>query len=358
MEWFYASRGETVGPVDPLTLKDLFRTGAINEETFVWNESLEDWKPLGAIVDQIDVQERVAVPEPGPVLTPVQSTAPVSQDLEICAYSGRTLPRSEMLNFGEQWIAPECKDDFLQSVMEGEESSEEFSGDNRETTLGVWLIMTQSLTIFRKSLGAILICQSIIWLPASFLDSYITYEVAADMDFAQSARLTNLIDLVFGIIATAATYGVVSRAWDGEKIGVREAMGIGLGNYFRFLGTSFLRNLLVGLSLLLLIIPALILMVRWIVALPVALDSEQGGSEALRESWELTRGNYWKIVGIQFSAFCLAGVACIPLVVPVILFEAFFEIWWADGIFLWFLQLVFSFIFVETFVLYRHLQGD
>ena len=50
MNWYYASGGQQLGPVDEAKLKELAQTGVINAETLVWREGLDGWKPYSMAV--------------------------------------------------------------------------------------------------------------------------------------------------------------------------------------------------------------------------------------------------------------------------------------------------------------------
>jgi uncharacterized RDD family membrane protein YckC len=44
--WYYASRGEKIGPVDNATLDELVRTGVVSGDTLLWQQGMETWQPL------------------------------------------------------------------------------------------------------------------------------------------------------------------------------------------------------------------------------------------------------------------------------------------------------------------------
>jgi uncharacterized membrane protein len=63
---------------------------------------------------------------------------------------------------------------------------------------------------------------------------------------------------------------------------------VGFGSVFAL---SLLSGIGTVLGLLLLVVPGILLLVRWIAALPILLAGEAGATDALRQSWDLTRGN-------------------------------------------------------------------
>ncbi|MCP3921491.1 MAG: DUF4339 domain-containing protein [Desulfobacterales bacterium] len=56
MNWYYAIDREQVGPVDDKTFKELIYSEIIVGKTYVWNQSMEDWKTL----DKIDLDISLA----------------------------------------------------------------------------------------------------------------------------------------------------------------------------------------------------------------------------------------------------------------------------------------------------------
>ena len=47
MEWYYANNRQQQGPVDETEFQDLVREGVIREDTLIWREGMENWRPFG-----------------------------------------------------------------------------------------------------------------------------------------------------------------------------------------------------------------------------------------------------------------------------------------------------------------------
>jgi hypothetical protein len=62
------------------------------------------------------------------------------------------------------------------------------------------------------------------------------------------------------------------------------------------LGLLLLSEAAIFLGLLLLVVPGLLLAVRWIMSVPIMIAEETGIVEALRRSWEETAGLFWPIL--------------------------------------------------------------
>ncbi|MCB1077836.1 MAG: DUF4328 domain-containing protein [Verrucomicrobiae bacterium] len=107
MEWYAGIGGEKVGPMPESELRVRHERGEITADTLVWSEGLTDWIPFSE-----------SEPAKRPRLDPL-SPVPVGEDLVRCAASGEWRPASDMLQYGDAWIAPEHKDAFLQGLREG-----------------------------------------------------------------------------------------------------------------------------------------------------------------------------------------------------------------------------------------------
>lgn len=121
--------------------------------------------------------------------------------------------------------------------------------------------------------------------------------------------------LAGGLVSLVTTYilqGALTRASvdDLSKKGV--SIGTALGDGLRYFFPLFIVALLVGLGtligLMLLIIPGLLLMVRWAVSAPAALIEREGPTHSIGRSAELTEGHRWAIFGLVllYVAFAYA----------------------------------------------------
>ncbi|MCB1237762.1 MAG: DUF4339 domain-containing protein [Verrucomicrobiae bacterium] len=98
MTWHYEKNGVQNGPVTVEDLLRLLETRQISRETLVWREGMADWTPLQ--------RAGLLVGESG-------------EELAICAHSGAVMPKSQMVPYGDQWIAPEHRETFVQDLMAG-----------------------------------------------------------------------------------------------------------------------------------------------------------------------------------------------------------------------------------------------
>lgn len=107
--------------------------------------------------------------------------------------------------------------------------------------------------------------------------------------------------ILIWIFSLAAQTGLVFLALSAQQrraFSFAESMLTGLRTFLPILGLNILVSLGVGLGLLLLIVPGLILMVMWSVAVPARLHDGPGVFAAIEESSSLTKGVRWQVFAI------------------------------------------------------------
>jgi hypothetical protein len=78
------------------------------------------------------------------------------------------------------------------------------------------------------------------------------------------------------------------------------------GHVGKLLAVSIMSGLGIALGCLLLLVPGLMLMTRWAVAVPVVLEDSPAG-DALRRSSAIVRGNGWNVFKVIFATGVLTG---------------------------------------------------
>ena len=124
-EYFYGIDGQPHGPVSEDALRAMQRRGTIAPDSLVWAEGMEAWTPLASALPQDSSARAVTAELSGAaeagdtemnhgMSQPAVSVAP-------CAFSGQLRPTSEMIRFGDDHVAPEYRDRYLQRMMQGVE---------------------------------------------------------------------------------------------------------------------------------------------------------------------------------------------------------------------------------------------
>ncbi|HEY1215613.1 MAG TPA: glycerophosphoryl diester phosphodiesterase membrane domain-containing protein, partial [Bryobacteraceae bacterium] len=79
---------------------------------------------------------------------------------------------------------------------------------------------------------------------------------------------------------------------------------------------GLISTLAIMIGCVLLILPGLYLAARWFLSGPVLIAEEKSAVESLRESWRLTRGSVWQLVGATLVLFGGGlAVAVVPFIV-------------------------------------------
>lgn len=110
-DYYYALNGQQAGPVPEEQLTSLLQTGTINASTLVWRDGMADWQPLSTVLGPVAAAVP-AQPPPASFSTPGEAT-------QVCAVSGRSFPVSQMVKFGDVWVAGMYRDQYLQRLREG-----------------------------------------------------------------------------------------------------------------------------------------------------------------------------------------------------------------------------------------------
>lgn len=191
-------------------------------------------------------------------------------------------------------------------------------------------ILKQAWSVYRSNFVVIAAVILVICLPIDLLSSYMDYFVFDPDDFRKSFKFSRFLDNFIGIIATAAIIWIGHAASKGERPSFGGAMRTGGSSWGLMWWTRFLSGLVLVLGFLLLVLPGVYLLVRLALIEPVVVCERASGSAAMRRSFELTKGRFWKLfgLGLIFGAIMIAIVACI--VVPAILIPAL-DHWLVDA---------------------------
>lgn len=122
--------------------------------------------------------------------------------------------------------------------------------------------------------------------------------------------LLNLILLLFGnSFAPAALTLIAYESIVGGEMTTREAMRAALRRWGAQFALRIVTGLLTGLASLALLVPGLIVMTGWAVATPAMMAENLGSSQAMRRSWDLTRGARWPVFGVLMLFSLLMALA-------------------------------------------------
>jgi len=175
-------------------------------------------------------------------------------------------------------------------------------------------ILDGALILLRRNFGllfgVVLVCQGI----PTLMDVYI------DLTGGTSANpglglLDRLLTLVAGVFVTGATVRVVSEAYLGRTPELGEAIRFAGERFGTILGANIMSGFLTVLAMLAFIIPGIIVACGYAVTSPAAALESGSSTEALRHSWELTKGFRWKALGLWAVSVGLIAITYIGAIV-------------------------------------------
>jgi len=176
--------------------------------------------------------------------------------------------------------------------------------------LSIGEILDGALVLLRRHftlvLGIAVVCEGI----PTAMDVYIDLTGGGSQNPGLSL-LDRLLTLVGSVLVTGATVRVVSEAYLGRTPLFGDAMGFAGSRFGTILGANIMSGFLTVLAILALVIPGIVVACGYSVAAEAAALESGSASEALRRSWDLTKGFKWKALAL--------GVVSIGLILVVYL---------------------------------------
>lgn len=140
----------------------------------------------------------------------------------------------------------------------------------------------------------------IICFPAFVLDLFIPAEAGRLSDVAHSFLLS---------YAAAATVVIVSDAYLGQERSLGQVLRAVFSRFGSIWGTALMKNLLIGLGVLLLVVPGVIAFIVTFAMVPAVMLEGASTSQAFDRSRALARGNQPRIFFALVLAFTLMSIA-------------------------------------------------
>ena len=121
--------------------------------------------------------------------------------------------------------------------------------------------------------------------------------------------LASIVQFVLGALATGTCLFGAYQIMRDRPFSISKSFSAASGRIASVLVTSLLVGLLAGLATLALIVPGVMLMCMWYVALPAVIVERLKARASMRRSRALTSGYRWPIFGLLLLAGILAAVA-------------------------------------------------
>lgn len=169
-------------------------------------------------------------------------------------------------------------------------------------TLGIGDVLGRTFSIFFANLLPFTLLTAVILSPLYIAQGYVTaVPASAGTPVAVISVIVLLVSAVLcPYIATGAiTYGVFQQL-RGKDSTIGDCLGRGLSAVLPVLGLALVQGFLVSIGLVLCVIPGLLLMLRWAVAVPAMVTERTGIGDSLSRSSFLTEGSRGEVFGVLF----------------------------------------------------------
>lgn len=194
--------------------------------------------------------------------------------------------------------------------------------------MGIGELIDAAVRLYRLEWKVLMAIVAYVMVPITFLEVWASQLLVGNIStaiptsdaFGQLITLTLVFVAVQFLIVQPFLVAAVARAaadvYLGEPVSIGGTYRYALGRLPAILWITILTTIVTLLGLVLLIIPGIIAIVRLTFA-PVALVVEgHRGSAALRRSWRLTKGFFWRTVGALVLSGLIAAIVSGILGIP------------------------------------------
>ena len=143
-----------------------------------------------------------------------------------------------------------------------------------------------------------------VWLPGNVLVDYLGHYVLHSEDLFKQIRVTMWIETIFGPIYIGAMVYALARLKEGRDVSYLEAIAVGFKNWGRLFAARFVAGLLIVLGLVALIVPGIVLLVRYALLDCVVVLEGAPTTTARARSTLLTAGRRWQIFWAAVVFIC------------------------------------------------------
>lgn len=195
--------------------------------------------------------------------------------------------------------------------------------------MGVGEILDAAIKLYRSEWKVLMGIVAFVLVPLTFLEAYVTRTlpgtftpepVATPGDFYATAIASIIlaaIQLLFILpFLTAAVARAAANVYLGEEVGVGRTYRFALRKVHSILWISVLTLLATMVGFILLIIPGIIVYVRFAFGSTVLVVEGTKGTKALGRSWRLAKGHFWRLFGTLIVAGIMAGIIAAVLAIP------------------------------------------
>ncbi len=219
-------------------------------------------------------------------------------------------------------------------------------------------VLSEAFALYRRFFARFFLTAAAVFVVLN-LFSAIAADAGADADDALAA-FWGLVGLVVALVGSLWVQGALTATVANVRDGRAEE---DIESTYRRVRPTLIPLLLAGvlagigilIGFILLIVPGLILLTRWVLVTPAVVLERLGPTEALRRSWNLVRGHSWTAFGVIVVTLVISAIAQV-IFVGVFAFLPDFLQNWIGGLVA--NSLVTPFVALSWTLMYFHLRGD
>jgi hypothetical protein len=163
--------------------------------------------------------------------------------------------------------------------------------------------VADALSVLRKRWPAFLILGAALVMLPQFVTLGVRY-VGRGANLGPAAVALGLLVFLLSLVYLGGLFHATTRALEGEPCTLEDMFRAGLRFWGPMIGLTVLVQISVDLGLVLLIVPGVLILLRWSMAGPAMVAENLGVFAALRRSAELTKNHRWPIF-LAYLSFLL-----------------------------------------------------
>jgi hypothetical protein len=195
--------------------------------------------------------------------------------------------------------------------------------------MGIGELIDAAVKLYRRDWLALMGIVAFVLVPVTFAQFWLTQGLIGPMigtrspssDAATQFLIASLV--VFAIqflivqpFLVAAITRAAADAYLGERVSIGRTYQYALRKLPAILLITILTTIVTLIGFLLLIIPGIIAFVRLALAPPVVVIEDVRGTKAIGRSWRLTKGHFWRLLGLLILSGLIAAVGALIITVP------------------------------------------
>ena len=172
------------------------------------------------------------------------------------------------------------------------------SAQGGSAPFAVGSVLSHAFEVFGRATGKFLVLAFIPLLPVLVVPFLGFTDKSNPAAIGIGAAVIGIVTMIAGTLANAMTLFGAFREMRSEDFTIGESFRVGLKRFFPIIGLAIVVGIAVGLATMLLIVPGLILLCMWYVAVPACIIEGLGVGASMSRSRELTRGYRWQVFGL------------------------------------------------------------